>query len=87
MANQPGSPDRAERDEIMKTFALVSQLGWRMVGSILAGLFVGLALDGHFSVRGWFLIPFLIAGIGVGFWSCYRILMRLCRDECPPKNG
>ena len=75
-----------DRQELLRTLSLAGQIGWRMVGSILVGFGLGLLLDRWFGVRGPFLIPFLLLGIGAGFWTCYRQIMKAIQDECPPES-
>ena len=82
----PQKGARADRTEMFRTLVQVSQVGWRMVGSILAGFGLGLLLDRHFRTGGWLLVPFLICGIIVGFVSCYRVVMRVVEDECRSKD-
>ena len=49
----------------------------------MAGFAAGFYLDRLTGVRGPFLIPLLLLGIGGGFWSCYRLIARLYDRECP----
>ena len=83
----PKTPGKDERAEMVRTLLLVSQLGWRMIGSILAGFGIGLYLDHRFGTKGWFMVPFLLLGIAGGFWSCYRVIVRFFEDEVPDKKA
>lgn len=62
-----------------RTLALVSQLGFTMLGCILGGFGLGLLLDKHLGTFPAFLIVFLLAGIAAGFWRAYVLIMRVTR--------
>ena len=67
----PGPAHREQLREIVRGFALVTQVGLLMVASILAGLFLGLWIaDFGGAIVG------LVLGIAAGFYSCYRTLVR-----------
>ena len=63
--------EREQLREIVGGLALVTQVGLLMVGSILAGLFLGLwVADFPGGVVG------IVVGVAAGFYSCYRMLVR-----------
>ncbi len=67
----PRPSDREQLREIVRGFALVTQVGLLMVGSILAGFFLGFWVAGFAGA-----MVGLVLGIAAGFYSCYRTLLR-----------
>ena len=55
---------------------LVTQLGLIMVGSILLGGFLGYLLDRALGMKPCFMIILGLVGIGGGFVSAYKIIIR-----------
>ncbi len=55
---------------------LITQIGLTIIFSILAGLFIGLALDRFFNTKGIFLILFLLMGIAGGFYNAYKQILK-----------
>ncbi len=53
---------------------LITQLGFSMLFSILLFLAVGIFLDNKFNSRGIMIFIFSLLGIGVGFFSCYKLI-------------
>ena len=71
---------RAKGDhDLHRTMALLSQLGFMLLASILAGFGLGLYIDQRLGTFPLFLILLLIAGIGGGFWRAYVMIMRTLR--------
>ena len=70
---------RSPEPDLHRTLMLVSQLGFTMLVSILAGFGLGFYLDRSFGTFPLFLVVFLLAGIACGFWRVYRLVMRAMR--------
>ena len=68
---------------VLSTFALVGQLGFVVLGSILAGFFLGMYLDHLFNSGPVLTIVLLLAGIGGGLVAAYRLVMAATGDEPP----
>lgn len=78
-------PDQRQLREIMRNFALVTQVGLTMVSCILVAMVFGLWLaDLPGAIVG------MIIGVAAGFYSCYRMLMKpgslLRHSEKNPKS-
>lgn len=54
--------------------ALISQLGFTMVGSILLGLLVGLWIDHQFGTGPWATLGLTLLGVIVGSVGVYRLI-------------
>ena len=66
----------SNRDDLGRTLALVSQLGFVVLACILGGFGLGLYLDRLFGTFPVLLIVFLLAGIAGGFWRAYVLAMK-----------
>lgn len=66
----------SESKELMRIVFFAGNLGFTMVLCIVAGFFAGLWLDKFFTTDYIFLVIFLIAGIGAGFYQCYRLIKK-----------
>lgn len=66
----------SESKELMRIVFFAGNLGFTMVLCIVAGFFTGLWLDKFFTTDYIFLVIFLIAGIGAGFYQCYRLIKK-----------
>lgn len=51
--------------------------GMELVTSIAAGAFIGWLLDSWLGTAPWFLIVFLLAGMGAGFMAVYKITQNI----------
>ncbi len=64
-----------KRDDPWSYLGLVTELGWTMAGSVLAGLglgwFVGQWIGGAASM-----VIGILAGVVAGFFMVYRLVMR-----------
>jgi F0F1-type ATP synthase assembly protein I len=70
-----------ETTEILKNLHLISQLGLLMVGCIAGSLAIGYYIDskfGHFPVWS---ITFLLLGILSGFWTIYKMIMKVFKTK------
>lgn len=68
-------PKGEELKEIFYYLGLVTQLGLIVVCSILIGFAVGCFLDKKLGSGGLILIPFILIGVGAGFFSAYKLIM------------
>lgn len=71
----------AKTSEIFKCINLVTQLGLMVVGSIMAGGFLGYLIDKAMGTRPCFMILLGLAGIGGGFLSAYKMIIRSIDDQ------
>ncbi|MBI4398096.1 MAG: AtpZ/AtpI family protein [Candidatus Omnitrophica bacterium] len=55
---------------------LVTQLGLVVVATILAGFFVGLAIDKKAGTSPVFMALATVLGIAAGLWNAYQLIMR-----------
>ncbi|NOZ20239.1 MAG: AtpZ/AtpI family protein [Planctomycetes bacterium] len=66
---------------LYRSFALVGGLAWAFVICVILGGFLGTFVDSTFRTKSVFLIVGLIAGVIVGFWQCYRMIMSALREN------
>ena len=59
---------KQEREEIFRSLLLASQLGWWMVGAVLAGFLLGYWLDSLAQTHGVLIILFTLLGIVARGW-------------------
>lgn len=64
------------KKNILEEIALISEIGFLIVISTLAGLFFGFFLDNKFKTKAIFTIIFLLFGIIGGLLGAYRIIMQ-----------
>jgi F0F1-type ATP synthase assembly protein I len=62
--------------ELTRYLGLVTQVGLTMLVSIGVGFGIGWFLDHKLATGGLFLIIFILLGVGAGFWSVYRLIMK-----------
>ncbi len=62
-------------------YAKYSAVAFEFIGSILAGVFVGSALDGWLRTEPWLVLTMTIAGTVIGFYRMIQILQRLQRNQ------
>jgi len=62
-------------------YAKYSAVAFEFIGSIVAGTFVGTALDAWLLTAPWMVIVMTIAGTVVGFYRMIQILQRLQRNR------
>ena len=59
--------------ESLKGLATVASIGIHLVVATVIGLFVGLYIDKYLSTSPWFMIIFLLFGLGEGFRNIYTV--------------
>jgi F0F1-type ATP synthase assembly protein I len=62
--------------QMLSTLALVTQLGFIMAACVLGGLLGGMYLDRRLDTAPVLTIVLLLAGVGGGMVSIYRLVMR-----------
>ena len=72
--------------DVLTTLVLVGQLGFIMVGAILAGFLVGNFLDEQFGTGPVFTIVLLLSGIGGGMVAVYRLVMHTLTGNGAERN-
>ncbi len=73
------SKEPSNRDDLGRTLAIVSQLGFVVLACILGGFGLGLYLDRLLGTFPVLLIVCLVAGIAGGFWRAYVLIMKATR--------
>nr|WP_206699368.1 MULTISPECIES: AtpZ/AtpI family protein [Brevibacillus] len=61
-------------DNPWRAITLVTLIGVDMAVCVVAGVFLGKYLDGLFATNPLFLMVGLLAGLGIGVYSVYRII-------------
>jgi ATP synthase protein I len=56
-------------------------VAFEFVGSIMAGVFIGAALDRYFGTDPWLVLTMTIAGTVIGFYRMAQILRRFDRNR------
>ena len=56
-------------------------VAFEFVGSIMAGVFLGAALDRYFGTDPWLVLTMTIAGTVIGFYRMVQILRRFERNR------
>lgn len=70
-------PRQGDWREIIRCLTLSTHVGFVMVGSIFAGLFLGLVLDKLVGTGLWGIIIMIGTGIAAGFYNVYRHITRI----------
>jgi ATP synthase protein I len=61
-----------------------SALGLQMAFSVLVGFGVGYLLDRELHTQPWLTVLFALLGMGAAFYSVYRAVRELQREDSPP---
>lgn len=61
-------------DNPWQAITLVSLIGVDMAVCVVAGVWLGKYIDGLLATNPWFLLVGLLAGLGIGVYSVYRII-------------
>ena len=64
---------------VLKSLALITQLGIMMLTPIALCLFIGLLID-HNAGTNWVFIPFLVLGMAGGMTSVYKTVMSVVKQ-------
>ncbi|MCK0470042.1 AtpZ/AtpI family protein [Halalkalibacter sp. APA_J-10(15)] len=59
-------------NRVLRTMALVSTISSYIVGGTVGGVFIGLWLGNQFGAKPFFIIAFLLLGLGTGFYGVYK---------------
>lgn len=65
----------------LKAYALMSAIVSQLVGSILAGIFLGRWIDSHTGTEPLFLIIGLLLGLGTGTYAMLRLVRQFYSGE------
>ena len=71
--------------EIGKALSLITQLGISMLVPILICLGIGIFIDDRFGTSPWWMIIFIILGVGAGFRSVYMLTLDYHKDRDDPQ--
>lgn len=66
----------SDKNELMRVFIVVGNLGLVMIFSIITGFFAGFWLDKFFGKKYIFLMAGIVIGIAAGFYRCYLIIKK-----------
>ncbi|MBI5043792.1 MAG: AtpZ/AtpI family protein [Nitrospirae bacterium] len=72
---------KEEEKNLLKTFAMLSTLGFTIVFATLIGLAIGLYLDSKFNTSPWLTIIFLLLGIAAGFYKVIQVAMKEAKKK------
>ncbi|WP_062052043.1 AtpZ/AtpI family protein [Bacillus sp. JCM 19034] len=64
--------DDQKGNRIWRTMGLVSTISSYIVGGTVGGVFIGLWLGNQFGAKPFFIITFLLLGLGTGFYGVYK---------------
>lgn len=64
--------------KVVRTMALISQVGISMLVPILMMLYIGVWLEEKFGIH--LILIFIILGIAAGFRNCYILLINASKD-------
>ncbi|MBX7148542.1 AtpZ/AtpI family protein [bacterium] len=73
--------DQQENQSFYKAFAIYGAVGFQLVLSIVAGLWLGGLADTHFNTKPWIAIAGIVTGAVVGFYNLVRLLNRYSNNE------
>lgn len=62
-----------KNNKILKDLALISQIGISMITPILLGVFIGQLLDKWIGTESFFVITFIILGVGAAFMNLFKM--------------
>ncbi|MCP3761477.1 AtpZ/AtpI family protein [Domibacillus sp. A3M-37] len=66
--------NRNQKNRPFRAMALYSAVLAQLAGSMIAGIFAGLALDNHFNTVPLFLIIGLLGGLSAGIYAMLRTI-------------
>jgi F0F1-type ATP synthase assembly protein I len=66
----------AKLDNPWQAFTLVTLIGTDLAVCVVAGVLVGKYIDGKYHTSPLFLMVGLLAGLGIGVYSVYRIIRK-----------
>lgn len=72
--NEPG-------DSPWLRYAKYSAVAYEFIGSILAGVFLGSALDAWLGSKPWMVLSMTIVGTAIGFYRMVQLLRRFQRTR------
>jgi len=67
------SNDKKERNEIIKSFSYLSQIGISMAACVFIGVMLGKFLDGLLKTSPWLILVFSILGVLAAFKTLFDI--------------
>ena len=74
----PEPPNPVSESAVFR-YAKFGAVAFEFIGTILAGVFVGNALDGWLRTQPWFVLAMTIAGTAIGFYRMIQILRQFQR--------
>jgi F0F1-type ATP synthase assembly protein I len=73
-------PGKSRQESAIFRYAKYSAVAFEFIGSIVAGGFVGSALDAWRGTEPWLVFVMTIAGTAIGFYRMIQILQHLQRN-------
>ena len=70
-----------DRESALFRYAKFGALAFEFIGTIVAGVFIGNALDGWFHTGPWLVLGMTIAGTVIGFYRMIQILRQFQRTS------
>jgi F0F1-type ATP synthase assembly protein I len=64
----------SDRDSFIMAFGVYGAVGFQLVASLLAGVFLGQWLDKKWGTDPWMMFVGLILGTGGGFYNLFRLV-------------
>ena len=65
----------------VKNLAYLTQVAFIMLTPIFLGVFAGNFLDNKFNSSPWFLLLFIVLGVGAAFMNLYKFVMTMTKKD------
>jgi len=72
--------------EVAAYFALLMQIGILIAASVFLGFYAGSWLDRRLGTGMVFTMVGVIMGVGAGFWTAYRTIMKVSKNSDDAKD-
>lgn len=70
-----------EKRQVLSAFSLVGTIGVSMAACVAVGLFLGRYVDGWLGTSPWATLGGIVLGMAAGFWSMFKRVSEIERDE------
>jgi F0F1-type ATP synthase assembly protein I len=70
----------------LKNLAYLTQVAFLMLTPIIGGVYIGQWLDQKWDTSPWFLFLGIVLGVGAGFMSLYKFVMKVTKDSDSKKH-
>ena len=65
----------------VKNLAYLTQVAFIMLTPIFLGVFAGNFVDNKFNTSPWFLLLFIVLGVGTAFMNLYKFVMTMTKKD------